>query len=198
MQLRSAASPFCSWESGGTRSVRPGAPIMTLKVRREAGFNTMWPLGRARRTSGALEHGRDARAAGGLDAPRSRRTRSSQIRDHPNLLGNVWADEPTGRLLGPGHGGRIPGVSGLQGPGQPRSLPTCAVFVNDVPWIDPARDRVVDERGTRPVTCRATTTTRSSTRRNAQPPVRSRTRSAWRCRRTTSRKPVWLIVGAIA
>jgi hypothetical protein len=58
------------------------------------------------------------------------------IRDHPNLLGNVWTDEPTGNFWGKDMEGRFKAFLDYKSKAN-RIAPNLRVFINDVPWIDP-------------------------------------------------------------
>ena len=105
-----------------------------LKVLTEAGFNTMWPwAGTA--PDDLLEHGR----AAGLQVILMHAVPDdalAKIKDHPNLLGNVWMDEPTGSLWGKDMEGQFRAFLEYKAKAN-RLAPNLRVFINDVPWIDP-------------------------------------------------------------
>ncbi|MHB0959328.1 MAG: hypothetical protein ACYC0X_23345 [Pirellulaceae bacterium] len=105
-----------------------------LKVLTEAGFNTMWPwAGTA--PDDLLEHGR----AAGLQVILMHAVPDdalAKVKDHPNLLGNVWMDEPTGNLWGKDMEGPFRAFLEYKAKAN-RLAPNMRVFINDVPWIDP-------------------------------------------------------------
>lgn len=103
-----------------------------LKSLTVAGFNTMWPW-YGRSLQDQLEAGKKA----GLQVvymgpvePASAAT----FRDHPNWMGNVWHDEPTGSFWGKDMEGKFKEFLDYKAkinqaaPGRP-------VFINDVPWV---------------------------------------------------------------
>ncbi len=61
----------------------------------------------------------------------------AEIAGHPNLLGNVWMDEPTGRLEEPGRMDRLMGEFLKYKTKANAAVPSMAVFVNNAPWIQP-------------------------------------------------------------
>jgi hypothetical protein len=103
-----------------------------LSVLKEAGFNTMWPWP-MRSLGEQLEAGRQAAlqvvAMGHLSE-----ADAAKFKDHPNWLGNVWHDEPTGSFWGKDMEGKFREFQAYKAKIN-AAAPGVAVFVNDVPWI---------------------------------------------------------------
>ena len=103
-----------------------------LKVLTDAGFNTMWPWP-MRSVEHQLEAGREA----GLQVVIMRALKeedAARFKDHPNWLGNVWHDEPTGSFWGKDMEGKYREF--LEYKAKINAVaPGRAVFINDVPWI---------------------------------------------------------------
>jgi len=97
----------------------------------EAGFNTIWPWG------GAAIERLDAAQDAGLQVvvmePESTEV-LEQIKDHPNLLGNVWRDEPIGGLGSVDMDKLFTEFMDYKETAG-RIAPEMAVFINDAPWI---------------------------------------------------------------
>ncbi len=163
-----------------------------LKVLTEAGFNTMWPwAGRA--PDDVLEHAR----AAGLQVILMHAIPDdalAKIKDHPNLLGNVWADEPTGNFWG----------KDMEGPYQAflqykananRLAPNMRVFINDVPWIDPPATEWWTKWNTAgDVSCHDNYPIKHSARTRSISAIADTVGLAVAVNKQQS--PVWLIVGA--
>lgn len=97
------------------------------------GFNTVWPWHCS--LSAALaagdEHGMQIVFMG--EIPQEDLVRA---RDHPRLLGNVWADEPIGKAGTP----EIDSLFALFSAYRERAhavAPDLPIFINDAPWIMP-------------------------------------------------------------
>lgn len=102
-------------------------------VLKTAGFNTVWPW--AADPAKALETG----ASFGMQiVPMSEIPDDTltSIKDHPNLLGNVWMDEPIGGL-GSKDMDDLFGKFMAYRDNVHRIAPGLPVFVNDAPWIMP-------------------------------------------------------------
>ncbi len=69
-----------------------------LKTLTDAGFNTMWPWP-GHSLDDQLEAGRKAGLQVVAMAPLDLAA-ATRLKDHPNWLGNVWTDEPTGSFWG--------------------------------------------------------------------------------------------------
>jgi len=103
-----------------------------LKVLTDAGFNTMWPW-----PMRSLEHQLEAGRNAGLQVVLMRPQKAEEVaklKDHPNLLGNVWHDEPTGSFWGKDMDGKYKEFLAYKGR-MNDVAPNLAVFINDVPWI---------------------------------------------------------------
>ena len=108
-----------------------------------------------------------------------------KIREHPNLLGNVWADEPTGSFWGQNMAKSSRSFRTTR-PAPTAIAPNMRVFVNDVPWIDPpATEWWTTWNTAGDVSCHDNYPIKHAAHTEASMP--SRIRSAWRCRQTTSR-----------
>lgn len=103
------------------------------KVLKDAGFNTVWPWAAA--PLQALETARSFQfqivvmGEMGDDV-------LAQVKDHPNLLGNVWMDEPIGGL-GSRDMDELFGQFTAYRERVKAVLPDLPVFINDAPWIMP-------------------------------------------------------------
>ena len=172
-----------------------------LSVLTEAGFNTMWPWA-MRTLENQLEAGREA----GLQVINMKPVETEEIeqfKDHPNWLGTVWMDEPTGALWGKNMEEKFEEFVAY------RKLmnelaPGRVVFINDVPWISaPATSWWVRWNTAGDVSCHDNYPI--MTRKQ-----RSRTISDWGVQSgipetvsfavavNNEEKPVWLIVGSFA
>ncbi|MBN2057072.1 hypothetical protein JW905_19250 [bacterium] len=102
-----------------------------LKLLTDAGMNTMWPY--YTDVEAQLEAGRQA----GLQVVIMGKWpvgKLEKVKDHPNWLGVVWHDEPTGNLWGKDMEGKYQEF--LDYKVQINELaPGRAVFINDCPWI---------------------------------------------------------------
>lgn len=99
----------------------------------EAGFNTVWPW------YCSLEQALDAAEPHGLQIVYMGEVKEAEdclIKDHPRLLGNVWHDEPIGKLGSADMDALFADFNAYRArihalaPGLP-------VFINDAPWIMP-------------------------------------------------------------
>ena len=103
-----------------------------LKVLRDAGFNTMWPWP-MRSLEDQLRAGSDA----GLQVVNMghlKEADAARLKDHPNWLGNVWHDEPTGSFWGKDMEGRFKEFLDYKAR-MNAVAPGVPIFINDVPWI---------------------------------------------------------------
>jgi hypothetical protein len=72
----------------------PGGPYPDWKELVAAGFNTIWPINWDDRAIPLAEAaGMQLVYMGAIDEKHA-----AKLKDHPNLLGNMWKDEPTGHL----------------------------------------------------------------------------------------------------
>lgn len=100
----------------------------------DAGFNTMWPW-----PSRSLEDQLETGKASGLQVVSMRphkRDEAGKQKDHPNWLGNVWKDEPTGSFWGKAMEGKFKEFQAYKAM-MDEVAPDVPVFINDVPWITP-------------------------------------------------------------
>jgi len=103
-----------------------------LKVLTDAGVNTMWPWP-MRTVEEQLEAGR----AAGLQVVAMghiKEDEAERLKDHPNWLGNVWHDEPTGSFWGKDMAGKYQEFLDYRAKIN-KAAPGRVVFINDVPWI---------------------------------------------------------------
>ena len=103
-----------------------------LRVLREAGFNTMWPW-----PMRSLEDQLRAGSEAGLQVVymgRLKEADAAKLKDHPNWLGNVWHDEPTGSFWGKDMEGKFREFLDYKAR-MKAAAPDVPVFINDVPWI---------------------------------------------------------------
>lgn len=103
-----------------------------LKVLTGAGFNTMWPWpGRSMEEvlRAAAEHKLQVVFTGAL-----RPEDAAKWKDHPQWLGNVWHDEPTGSFWGKDMQAKFDQFLEYKRRIH-AAAPGRAVFINDVPWI---------------------------------------------------------------
>jgi hypothetical protein len=103
-----------------------------LKVLTDAGFNTMWPWP-SRSLADQLEAGKGA----GLQVVcmgQVAEADAAKLKDHPNWLGNVWHDEPTGSFWGKDMDAKFSEFQTYKAKLN-AAAPGVAVFINDVPWI---------------------------------------------------------------
>ncbi len=170
-----------------------------LKVLTAAGINTMWPWP-MRSLENQLEAGRTAdlqvvtmRAHTAEEAAR--------FKDHPNWLGNVWHDEPTGSFWGKDMEGKFNEFQEYKA-WMKKAAPDVPVFINDVPWITaPATSWWIKWNTAGDVAChdnypilnrkRRSKTIGDEAARSGIPATVSLAVAA-----NGERKPVWLIVGA--
>ncbi|MBI2298190.1 MAG: hypothetical protein HYU66_04435 [Armatimonadetes bacterium] len=98
----------------------------------DAGINTMWPWpghGLEGELTAAQQAGLQVVHMGALEP-----AEAAKLRDHPNWLGNVWVDEPTGSFWGKDMEGKFREFQDYRAklnaaaPGRP-------IFINDVPWV---------------------------------------------------------------
>jgi len=100
-------------------------------VLKAAGFNTVWPW--AADPAKALEAG----ASFGMQiVPMGEIAddKLAAIKDHPNLLGNVWMDEPIGKLGGSDMDDLFAKFNAYRDKAH-AVAPGLPVFINDAPWI---------------------------------------------------------------
>ena len=163
-----------------------------LKVLTEAGFNTMWPWA-GRTPDDVLEHGR----AAGLQVVLMHAIPDdalAKIKDHPNLLGNVWTDEPTGSFWGKDMEGQFRAFLEYKAKAN-RSAPNLRVFINDVPWIDPPATEWWTKWNTAgDVSCHDNYPIKHSAQTRSISAIADTVGLAVEV--NDQKKPVWLIVGA--
>lgn len=103
-----------------------------LKTLTDAGFNTMWPW-----PIGTFEQQLEAGKAAGLQVVYMHAldpAEAARLREHPNWLGNVWCDEPTGAYWGKDMEGKFAEFQAYKAKIN-AAAPGRAVFINDVPWV---------------------------------------------------------------
>jgi hypothetical protein len=104
-----------------------------LKVIADAGMNTIWPWSRNLRETlrEAARHNLQLVHMGEIDP-----AVLEEVEDHPNLLGNVWHDEPTGSFWDKDMQAKFDEFLAYRK--RTRTIaPELPVFINDVPWITP-------------------------------------------------------------
>ena len=99
-----------------------------------AGFNTMWPWP-SKKLPDALQVGARQRLQVVQMGPIDLEV-LARVKDHPNLLGNVWHDEPTGSFWGKDMEGKFAEFLTYKADAN-AIAPDMPVFINDVPWITP-------------------------------------------------------------
>ncbi len=72
----------------------PGGPYPDWNEIADAGFNIIWPMNWDDRAIGLAEAAKIQLVYMG----QINDERAGKLKDHPNLLGNMWVDEPTGKL----------------------------------------------------------------------------------------------------
>jgi hypothetical protein len=163
-----------------------------LKTLTAAGFNTMWPWPSGT-PSELLEHGRTAGLQVVLMHPIADDA-LIKIKDHPNLLGNVWTDEPTGNFWGKDMEGQFKAFQEYKAKIN-RSAPHLLVFVNDVPWITPPATEWWTKWNTAgDVSCHDNYPIKHSARTQTISAIADTVGLAVDVNH--QKKPVWLIVGA--
>ena len=103
-----------------------------LKVLTDAGFNTMWPW-----PGHSLEDQFETGRKFGLQVIPMHAldlAEAAKLKDHPNWLGNVWSDEPTGSFWGEKMEGKYQEFLAYKAKLN-AAAPGRAVFINDVPWV---------------------------------------------------------------
>ncbi|HEX8523038.1 MAG TPA: beta-galactosidase [Tepidisphaeraceae bacterium] len=111
-----------------------GGPYPDFKEMTDAGFNTIWPLNWDDAAIPLAEQA-DIQLVymGAMDAARQKKLKS-----HPNLLGNMWTDEPTGKLNIPDFDmDEYFGTFTTYKKQVNESMPGLPVFINDPPAIFP-------------------------------------------------------------
>ena len=105
--------------------------VSDWQVLKEAGFNTVWPwfCPPERGLAAGAEHDLQIVLMGALKGEDL-----TAIKGHPNLLGNVWTDEPIGRLHRVDMDALLDEFNGYRD-GVRAVIPDVPVFVNDAPWI---------------------------------------------------------------
>ncbi len=103
-----------------------------LTVLKEAGLNTVWPWPMYSPES-ALELAQKAELQVVL-MNKLNEEELEQVKDHPHLLGNMWMDEPIGRL-GSVDMDELFGEFLAYKETANRIAPDIPVFINDAPWI---------------------------------------------------------------
>ncbi len=101
-----------------------------LKPLRDGGFNTMWPWP-MRSLEEQLRAGQEA----GLQVVymgHLKEEAAAKSKGHPNWLGNVWHDEPTGSFWGRDMEGKFKEFLDYKARLSVAGVP---IFINDVPWI---------------------------------------------------------------
>ena len=101
------------------------------KVLKTAGYNTAWTWGGVPKPSLAAgsKYGLQIVVMGEISDPDL-----AAVKDSPNLLGNVWCDEPIGALGTPKMDTMFADFTAYRSKVQ-RTAPHLPVFVNDAPWI---------------------------------------------------------------
>ena len=102
-------------------------------VLRQAGFNTVWPWhGEAEKVVQVGQENDMQIVAMGEIADET----LEKLKDNPNLLGNVWMDEPIGRLGSEDMDALFDKFNAYRE--KARGIaPDLSVFINDAPWIMP-------------------------------------------------------------
>jgi hypothetical protein len=163
-----------------------------LKVLAEAGFNTMWPWA-GRTPDDVLEHGRAAGLQVILMHPIPDES-LAKIKDHPNLLGNVWTDEPTGNFWGKDMEAQFRAFEEYKAQAN-RLAPDLRVFINDVPWIDlPATEWWTKWNTAGDVSCHDNYPIKHAAQTRSISAIADTVGLAVEVNH--QQKPVWLIVGA--
>jgi hypothetical protein len=163
-----------------------------LEVLRAAGFNTMWPWPSAPLDQ-ALERGKAAGLQVVAMNPQTE-TMLAQCKDHPNLLGNVWVDEPTGQFWGKDMQGKYDEFLAYKRRAN-EIAPDLCVFVNDVPWITPPATEWWTRWNTAgDVSCHDNYPVKHSAQTQSLAAIAETVALAAQVNQ--ERKPVWLIVGA--
>ncbi|HQH51718.1 MAG TPA: hypothetical protein PKY01_04795 [Candidatus Hydrogenedentes bacterium] len=165
-------------------------------VLREAGFNTVWPW--AADPATALQAGAsfDMQIVPMGEIPDDK---LAAIKEHPNLLGNVWMDEPIGGL-GSKDMDELFGKFAAYRDQAHTIAPGMPVFVNDAPWImPPATTWWLKWNSAGDVSCHDNYPVMNRTGRaasiGAEPNGIPQT-VALAVADAKEQKPVWLIVGA--
>jgi len=171
-----------------------------LKVLTDAGFNTMWPWPRG------LEEELAQGAKYGLQVVHMRPLDlelAARCKDHPNWLGNVWKDEPTGSFWGKDMEARYQEFLAYKAKLN-AAAPGRAVFINDVPWVTaPATSWWVKWNTAGDVACHDNYPVmargqRSRTLGDEGVKTGIPTTVALAAAVNHEQKPVWLIVGAFS
>lgn len=102
-------------------------------VLKEAGFNTVWPW--AADPQKALDTGKETGMQIVLMGEIPEATVSA-VKDHASLLGNVWMDEPIGKLGSSDMDDLFAKFVAYRERTR-KTAPNLPVFVNDAPWIMP-------------------------------------------------------------
>ncbi len=164
----------------------------------EAGFNTVWPWFNAIDPRGWLDAAEEAGLQVVLMGAQSTEV-LEQIKDHPNLFGNMWFDEPLAHYW---HSGMDePFAKFLAYRERTKQIaPALPVFVNLCPWImEPATSWWVKWSNAGDISCHDNYPVMYHRRRNnslgAEPNGIPQS-VALAVAANEEQKPVWLIVGA--
>jgi hypothetical protein len=163
-----------------------------LQVLRDAGFNTMWPW-----PSASLDQALEQGKAAGLQVVAMNplpEALLSACKDHPNLLGNVWVDEPTGQFWGKDMEAKYAEFVAYKRRTN-EIAPDLCVFVNDVPWISPPATEWWTRWNTAgDISCHDNYPVKHSAQTRSLAEIADTVGLAVRVNQ--EQKPVWLIVGA--
>ena len=163
-----------------------------LTVLRDAGFNTMWPWP-GMPLDQVLGHAK----ASGLQVVVMNPLPEEMLgrcKDHPNLLGNVWMDEPTGQLWGKDMEAKFAEFSAYKRRAN-EIAPDLCVFVNDVPWIAaPVTEWWTRWNTAGDVSCHDNYPVKHSAQTQTLAAIADTVGLAVRANQ--EKAPVWLIVGA--
>ena len=165
-----------------------------LKVLVEAGFNTIWPWYFPPEDSlkAAQEAGLQVVQMG--DALLKDTDLLGKVKDHPNLLGNMWAEEPTGAWWGKDMEARFEAFLAYKEKVN-TIAPDLPFFVLDVPWIEPpATDWWIKWNTAGDVSCHDNYPIKHSAQTHSIEKVARVVAMAANV--NEEKKPVWLTVGA--
>jgi len=172
-----------------------------LKALTDAGINTIWPWP-MRPLENQLEAAKQANLQVVAMGPQDL-TAAAKLKDHPNWLGNVWRDEPTGSFWGEKMEGKYKEFLDYKAK-MNAAAPGRAVFINDVPWITaPATSWWVKWNTAGDVACHDNypiMTRKQRSRTIADEGVRSGIPETVALATAVNKeqKPVWLIVGTFS
>ena len=160
----------------------------------DAGFNVVWPWHFFTDVMTTLQAGQDAGLQIIFMQPRSVQE-LQQIAGHPNLLGNMWADEPTGNFWGDDMQGHFDDFLAYMDTAHAID-PNMLIFVNDVPWItEPATNWWIAWNTSGDISCHDNYPIRPVTNTIGADPQGIPQVVSFAVDNNNEQKPVWLIVG---